>query len=114
MLTMETLKEFGADVDAGLTRCMGMKDFYLRLVQMELRDPSFAALDRAVEARDIRGAFEAAHALKGAVGNLSLTPLYMPICELTEMFRDAQTMPEATAAHVRVKQALDQLKMLAE
>ena len=93
---------------------MGMKDFYLRLVQMELRDPNFAALDRAVEARDIRGAFEAAHALKGAVGNLSLTPLYMPICELTEMFRDAQTMPEATAAHVRVKQALDQLKMLAE
>ena len=114
MLTIETLKDFGADVDGGLARCMGMKDFYLRLVRTELGDQNFSALDRAIEARDVKGAFEAAHALKGAVGNLSLTPLYTPICELTELFRDAQTMPDVSAVHGRVKQALDRLKALAE
>lgn len=35
-------------------------------------------------------AFEAAHALKGAVGNLALTPLYMPLSGITERLRGAQ------------------------
>ena len=29
MLTVETLKEYGANVDEGLGRCMGNKELYL-------------------------------------------------------------------------------------
>ncbi len=114
MLTIETLKEYGADVDVGLARCMGMKDFYLRLVRKELEDKNFQLLDLAVEQRDPKAAFEAVHALKGAVGNLSLTPLYTPVNEMTDLLRDAQEMPDVDGAYARVRRALDQLKALAE
>jgi hypothetical protein len=33
MLTIDKLREFGADVDEGLSRCMKMEDFYIGLVK---------------------------------------------------------------------------------
>ena len=36
---------------------------------------------------DLDAAFEAAHALKGVLGNLGLTPLYEPVAEMTECLR---------------------------
>lgn len=114
MLTIESLKELGADVDAGLARCMGMEDFYLRLVHMELEDKNFPALKIAMERKDVKAAFEAAHALKGAVGNLSLTPLYAPLCELTELFRGAQSFPETGDLYARLCKAFESLKSLAK
>ena len=79
MLTIERLKEFGADTEEGLARCMGMEDFYLQLVGTMLEDANFEKLDSAVKDKDAVAAFEAAHALKGALGNLSLTPVCKPI-----------------------------------
>ena len=32
MLTVETLRAYGADVDEGITRCMGNEQFYMKLV----------------------------------------------------------------------------------
>ena len=52
-----------------------------------LNDANFDALQAACDAQDAHKAFEAAHALKGAVGNLSLTPIYTPLCALTECLR---------------------------
>ena len=114
MLTIESLKEYGADIETGLARCMGMKDFYLRMVGMELADSHFSALDQAMERRDAKAAFEALHALKGAVGNLSLTPLYTPICEMTERLRGMQTMPDVDEVYQRVREEIARLKMLAQ
>ena len=37
-------------------------------------------------------AFEAAHALKGVLGNLSLTSIYAPIVEITELLRNNTDM----------------------
>ena len=113
MLTLENLKEYGADVDAGVARCMGMQDFYLRLVKMELEDESFSLLREAMERKDAKAAFDAVHALKGAVGNLSLTPLYEALCEMTELLRAAQTMPDTSAVYSQVCLAFDQLQTLA-
>ena len=87
MLTMEQLRAFGADVDTGLSRCMGSEAFYLRMVGMLFGERNFDALERAVEADDLKAAFEAAHALKGVLGNLALTPLSEPVSELTEQLR---------------------------
>ena len=88
MLTVEAIKEFGADTDDGLQRCMGNEGLYLRLVGIILKDPGFDDLKNAVEGGDLTRAFEAAHALKGALGNLSLTPLYKPVSEITELLRN--------------------------
>ena len=114
MLTIESLKEYGADVDAGLTRCMGRQDFYLRLVKMEMADKNFSALDQAIENRDVKAAFEAAHALKGAVGNLSLTPILAPVSEMTELLRSAETMPDVQDLRQRISAAHERLKQLAQ
>ena len=87
MLTIDALRAYGANVDEGLVRCMNNEGIYLRLVKMAVGDGGYEKLRSALEAGDIDAAFEAAHALKGALGNLSLTPMYAPASELTELLR---------------------------
>ena len=84
MLTIETLKSYGANTAEGLARCMNNEAFYLRLVGMGLKDVNFDKLQNAVASGNVKDAFEAAHALKGVLGNLALTPLLDPVSEMTE------------------------------
>ena len=90
MLTIDALAAFGANVDEGLNRCMKNEGFYFRLVKMALADGGFEKLKTALAAGDKKAAFEAAHALKGVLGNLALTPLYKPVSEMTELLRAGQ------------------------
>lgn len=92
MLTIDTLKEYGANVEEGLGRCMGKEELYLRLISTIPSEKSFDLLKDSIEAGDLGAAFEAAHALKGITGNLSLTPLYDPIVEITELLRARKEM----------------------
>ena len=92
MMTIDSLKEFGANVEEGMTRCMGNEALYLRLVATVPKEPTFNALDESLKAKDLDTAFEKAHALKGVTGNLSLTPLYQPIVEITEHLRARKDM----------------------
>lgn len=89
-MTIDVLRKFGADVDDGLARCMNNEDFYLKMVNMGLADERFETLRGVLEQNDLDTAFEMAHALKGVVGNLALTPIYTPISELTELLRAKQ------------------------
>ena len=87
MLTIDSLKAFGADTDDALARCMGNEAFYLKLIGKVPDDKNFEALDEAIRSNDLEKAFEAAHSLKGVLGNLSLTPIYDPVNEMTELLR---------------------------
>lgn len=87
MLTIENLKALGADTDDGIRRCLGKEDFYLRMVSMALSNDSFEKLRSAVESGDLKEGFERAHALKGALSNVSLTSLLEPVVEITEELR---------------------------
>ena len=87
MLTIEDLREFGADVDEGLMRCMNNTDFYLMLVGKALKDDRLEQLAQQIAAKDLAAAFETAHALKGVYANLSLTPLTKPVVQMTELLR---------------------------
>ncbi len=87
MLTIEKLRAFGANVDEGLQRCVNNETFYLKLVEKAIRDPAFDNLREAAEKGDFERGFEIAHALKGVTANLALTPLCVPIGEITELFR---------------------------
>ena len=87
MLTIDALKQFGANTDEGLTRCMGNEGFYFKLIGKVVEDKNFAALESAIAEKDLDAAFEAAHSLKGVLGNLSLTPIYEPVYEITELLR---------------------------
>lgn len=87
MLTIEKLNDFGANTEEGLGRCYGNEALYLRLVGMIPAEASFDKLQSAIESNDLDAAFEAAHALKGVLGNLSLTPMYQVSVEITELLR---------------------------
>ena len=88
MLTIEDLKNFGANVEEAMDRCLNNEAFYLKLVEKTLRDPSFGKLKQAIEEKDYSSAFELAHALKGVTANLALTPLFEPINKMTDLLRD--------------------------
>ncbi len=86
-MTLDDLIAYGANVEEGLGRCMGNEGFYLRLVESVKQEKNFQALFDAVAAGDMEAGFRAAHALKGVLGNLAITPLYEPIVEITELLR---------------------------
>lgn len=93
MITIEMLNNYGADTKAGLSRCMNNEAIYLRLVNLGLNDENFEKLKNAAAAGNIKEAFEIAHALKGVIGNLALTPIYTPLNELTDLLRGKDNMP---------------------
>ena len=86
-MTLDDLVAFGANVDEGLGRCMNNEAFYLRMIETVKKEQGFDALKAALEVNDLEKAFEAAHALKGVLGNLALTPLFEPMSEMTELLR---------------------------
>ncbi len=91
-MTVEVLKAYGADTEEGLKRCMGNEAMYLKLVAMIPNEKNFEKLEAALEVGDLDTAFEAAHALKGVLGNLSITPLYDKTVEITELLRSRTQM----------------------
>ena len=90
MITIEELRNAGADVETGLSRCVGKEDLYLKLVNMGLGDAKFEELGTALQANDLQKAFELCHALKGVIGNLALTPLFEVLSALTEKLRNKE------------------------
>ena len=90
MLTIEILKQAGANTAKGMERCMNNEAFYLRLVNMALDDANFGKLEQAVRGGDVKAGFEAAHALKGVLGNLELSQIYEPVSALTELLRSGE------------------------
>lgn len=86
-MTIEQLKAFGANTDEGVSRCVDNEEFYLMMVGKAMEDKNFDKLKEAIDAGDKKSAFEAAHALKGTLGNLSLDPILNPVKEITELLR---------------------------
>lgn len=113
MLTIEKLREFGADVDEGLNRCMKMEAFYIQLVGTALADDHFEKLEKALADSDLDQAFECAHALKGVYANLALTPLFKPVSEMTELLR-SRTEMDYTPLLQQAKAEKERLAQLAE
>ncbi len=113
MLTLQGLRDFGADVDTGLTRCMNSEAFYLKMVRKMIDTTSLSELKDALVARDLAKAFELCHGMKGVAGNLSLTPVYLTVNEMTELLR-SRTDTDYGPYMERLETALKQLKQLAE
>lgn len=88
MLTIDALKELGANTDEGMARCMNNEAFYLKMVGMVLANDGFEKLAEAVSEGNLDEGFEAAHALKGILSNVSLTTLAVPVSEICEELRE--------------------------
>lgn len=108
-MTIEQLTAYGANTKEGLQRCMNNESFYLRMVKMIPGDANFQKLFDAIDAGNLTAAFEAAHAIKGSTGNLSLTPIYAPVCEITELLR-THTQTDYSALIGKIRRGYDELR----
>ena len=108
MISIDKLKGYGANVDEGLMRCMGNADFYIKLVTKAAEDTRLDLLEQQISSKDLDGAFETAHALKGMYSNLSLDPLTKPIGEMTELLR-SRTDTDYTALLSETKEQFKRL-----
>ena len=113
MLTVDKLQQFGADTKDGLGRCFGNEALYLRLTATIPAEANFDKLRDAISENDLDTAFEAAHALKGVLGNLSLTPLYDPIIEITELLR-SRTQTDYQPLLTQIEEKREELGKLCE
>ena len=113
MLTIEALKEFGVNTEEGLARCMNNQAFYLKLIDKVLEDKNFASLEQAIAEGNLDAAFEAAHSLKGVLGNLSITPMFEPVKEMTEFLRARTEMDYQPYLQV-IREKRAELKRMAE
>ena len=113
MLTLDALKTYGANVNEGMTRCMNNEQFYFRMIGLVLKDTSVEKLEKALTEQDLTAAFEAAHALKGVVGNLALDPIYQPATELTELLR-AGKEGDYAAYLAQIKEAFSALAAICQ
>lgn len=82
------LEESGADVEATLKRFMGNDGIYQKFLGKFPNDPNYANLGTNMESGDYEEAYKCAHALKGVVGNLGLTPIFENVSTLVEELRN--------------------------
>ena len=112
MLTVEALRAYGANVDEGITRCIGNEGFYLRMVNMALDMDTYDKLAAAVEAGDLTAAYEAAHSLKGVLGNVSLGPLSEEAAQISDLLKAGTQMDYKPRVQrlLELKRELDALR----
>ena len=111
MVTIEQLKEYGADTGQGVERCMGNEAFYLRMVSLVAEDRNFEKLKAALGRQDLDAGFDAAHALKGVLANLALLPVLEPVSEITELLR-ARTDTDYGPLLAKVGQEWERLQVM--
>lgn len=92
----------GIDISDGIKRFDGNIQLYEKFLYGFLIDPNYKLMMEAVDQGDTSSAFQAAHALKGIAGNLSLTELYKNIVPLVDLFR-SNTMENASELLLPVK-----------
>lgn len=113
MLTVDALREYGANVEEGLERCMGNEAFYFRMIKMAAADTGVEKLKSALAEGNLETAFEAAHALKGVMTNLALTPVADPVIDITEHLRAKEEMDYQPALEL-INRKFEELKTLCE
>lgn len=77
----------GIDVKEGIHRFSDRKDIYESLLMEFPEDTCYRELLAAIEQKDVKAAFMAAHSLKGITGNYSMKELYENLLPLVEELR---------------------------
>lgn len=81
------LLKAGIDARQGILRLNDSEELYELMLNRFPEDTHFEGLRNAIEKKDVKEAFENAHALKGLAGNLSLIKLYSALVPLVEKLR---------------------------
>lgn len=107
-------EEYGVDYQATMERFMGNEKLYLRLLDMLFQDENLQKLGDALDSGDMTGAFEAAHTLKGVVGNMGLTLLYEAVCAIVEPLRQGLRRDDYPALYQAIQTEFEAVAELRE
>ncbi len=93
---LNSLKEYGCDIDGGLTRMRGKVDFYKRLIfkfPEVVEENEFYSL---IKSGEIEKAIANSHLIKGVTANLSFETLYKSYTKIVDLLRAGK--PDAAIA----------------
>lgn len=102
------LKRLGVDVDDGLRRLMGNEELYRRLLVSFRGTMERLAVKADSSMNEADEMIERVHAVKGAAGNLSLTPIYEAYSRALELMRGGR-IDEAGAVLKNAKRVTDDI-----
>ena len=112
----QLLLDAGVDVDEALGRFLGNEALMMKFLLRFPGDENFSRLKEAMAQSDAVGAFEAAHTLKGVVGNLSMKDIFRWTSVIVEDLRAGdltaakEKMPALEAAYSNTLNLLGQLE----
>lgn len=86
----EELKVLGVNTDEALARMNGNSSLYERMLVKFLEMMKNSCVLPHFDRNDYADITEAAHAIKGTSGNLSITPIYEAYSEIVRLLRDNQ------------------------
>ena len=90
---IEALNLWGADPESAIKRMLGDEVFYLSLVDAFVSNNDWNDMCKLIEKKQYRDAFVISHRMKGSCVDLSLTPLFKAMCELTDDLRYEEIRP---------------------
>lgn len=93
---LEELKALGVHTEEGLARMNGNASLYERMLIKLMDMLKNSSVRPDFDSNDYVDIIEAAHAIKGASGNLSVTPVYEAYSEIVRLLRAGQ--PEQARA----------------
>lgn len=101
MTLRECYEEMNGDLDDALKR-LALEDRVKRFLLRFPQDNSYDDLRRAMEEKDLKAAYRAAHTLKGVSLNLSLTTLANSSSALASALKDDQWSDEVPSLYEMV------------
>ena len=99
------------NVQEGLARVRDNKKLYRRMLGMFMESGEFAVMEDSLMQKDYGKAADAAHAIKGITGNLSLTELFRISTKMMEDLRQGVADEESQATF---RAAYSQTRMYVE
>lgn len=96
MALLEELKDLGVDVDGGLNRLNGNEALFVKLLGtfVGTMESYNVSLDfDGSDSEEVASVTEKAHAIKGAAGNLSITPIYEAYTQIVDLLRAGDIDP---------------------
>lgn len=116
---IEKLQVWGCDVQSVMRRLFNDEEFFLECLNDVVDDPNFPGLMDALQKQDLPTAFDCAHALKGLLSNVGLTPMYNKAVEIVEPLRVGnsehvlENTKELLEMKVKVAQIISEKQFLA-
>lgn len=84
---IDELRSWGCDTVGALERMLGDENLYFELLHEYIPKIDMERLDNLIASKNKEEAFQYVHDLKGTLGSLGLTPLYVPVCKMTDNVR---------------------------